>query len=109
MRFRILGPLEVSSPDGTPITVGGPRPRALLVALLLHAGRPVSVDRLIVTQYGDDPPAGAANAVQAQVSRLRRSLGADIVEFDAGGYRLAVAPEDVDLHRFEQEARDGRR
>ncbi len=109
MRFRILGPLEVSSPDGTPVAVGGPRPRALLVLLLVHAGRPVSVERLIVAQYGDDPPAGAANAVQAQVSRLRRSLGADLIELDAGGYRLAVAPEDVDLHQFEQWARDGRR
>ena len=108
MRFGVLGQLEVSSVDGEKLAVGGPRPRALLVMLLLDAGRVVGVDRLIAGQYGDDPPAGAANAVQAHVSRLRRGLGAAI-EFDGSGYRLAVDPDDVDVHRFERLARDGHR
>ncbi|XVU30035.1 hypothetical protein ACQPZJ_23970 [Actinoplanes sp. CA-054009] len=30
MRFRLLGPLEVRSDDGTPVEVGGAKPRALL-------------------------------------------------------------------------------
>ncbi|MFC9257867.1 hypothetical protein, partial [Amycolatopsis thailandensis] len=46
------------------------------------------------------PPDGAAEALQSQVSRLRRRLrdgGAPdgLVEFTAAGYRLAVDPEDV--------------
>ncbi|MFI7463702.1 BTAD domain-containing putative transcriptional regulator [Nonomuraea sp. NPDC049646] len=109
MQFGILGPLEVRSADGDPIAVGGPRPRALLVLLLLEAGRTVGVERLIDAQYGQSPPAGAANAVQAQISRLRRNLPADLIEFHGAGYRLAVPPEDVDAHRFERLARDGRR
>ncbi|MER6510998.1 BTAD domain-containing putative transcriptional regulator [Nonomuraea sp. NPDC001636] len=109
MQFGILGPLEVRSAGGDPIAVGGPRPRALLVLLLLEAGRTVGVDRLIDAQYGESPPAGAANAVQAQISRLRRNLPADLIEFHGAGYRLAVPPEDVDAHRFERLARDGRR
>ncbi|MEU9833664.1 BTAD domain-containing putative transcriptional regulator [Streptosporangium sp. NPDC048047] len=109
MRFGVLGPLEVRSASGEEIPVGGPRPRALLVMLLLNAGRVVGVTELIDGQYGDDPPAGAANALQAQVSRLRRSLPAGTVEFHGTGYRLAADPGDVDVHRFERLAREGRR
>ncbi|MFF4987726.1 BTAD domain-containing putative transcriptional regulator [Streptosporangium saharense] len=108
MRFGILGPLEVRSPAGEAIAVPGPKPRALLVMLLLEAGRVVTVERLIDGQYGDAPPSGAANAVQAQVSRLRRVLPAELVEFHGSGYRLAADPEDVDVHRFERLTREGR-
>ncbi|GAA3510834.1 putative ATPase [Streptosporangium album] len=109
MQFGILGPLDVRSPTGEAVSVGGPRPRALLVMLLLNAGRVVGVEQLIDGQYGDDPPAGAANALQAQVSRLRRNLPAETVEFHGSGYRLAIDPDDVDAHRFERLAREGRR
>ncbi|WP_327587452.1 winged helix-turn-helix domain-containing protein [Nonomuraea sp. NBC_00507] len=109
MQFGILGPLSVRSPDGDAVAVGGARPRALLAMLLLDAGRTVSIERLIDGQYGDDPPAGAANAVQAQVSRLRRRLPAGLIEFHGAGYRLAVDREDVDAHRFERLVREGRR
>ncbi|GAA2874866.1 hypothetical protein GCM10020220_075390 [Nonomuraea rubra] len=81
MQFGVLGPLAVWRAGGDPVTVGGPRPRALLAMLLLDAGRLVSVERLIDGQYGDRPPSGAANAVQAQVSRLRRQLPAELIEF----------------------------
>lgn len=109
VQFGILGSLEVRTAAGEAVAVGGPRPRALLVLLLLDPGRLVSVERLIDGQYGDDPPAGAANAIQAHVSRLRRNLPAGLVEFHGAGYRLAVEPEDIDAHRFERLARDGRR
>ncbi|WP_433177834.1 ATP-binding protein [Actinoallomurus sp. CA-150999] len=109
MWFGILGPLDVRSADGEPISVGGPRPRALLAMLLLHAGRPVGVQQLVDGQYGDDPPSGAVNAVQAQVSRVRRHLPPGMLEFDGIGYRLAADPDDVDVHRFERLAREGRR
>ena len=108
MRFGVLGPLEVRGPGGELIPVGGPRPRAVLVMLLLNAGQVVGVEALIDGQYGEDPPAGAANAVQAQVSRLRRALGAGRIEFRGGGYLLAVDPGTVDAHRFERLARQGR-
>ncbi|MFG6195970.1 BTAD domain-containing putative transcriptional regulator [Nonomuraea sp. JJY05] len=109
MQFGILGPLLVRSASGDTLAIGGPRPRALLALLLLDAGRMVSVDRLIDGQYGDRPPAEAANAIQAQISRLRRSLPAGLIEFHGAGYRLAVSPDDVDAHRFERLSREGRR
>ncbi|MEV1000166.1 BTAD domain-containing putative transcriptional regulator [Nonomuraea sp. NPDC050202] len=108
MQFGVLGPLAVWRADGDPVAVGGPRPRALLAMLLLDAGRLVSVERLIDGQYGDRPPSGAANAVQAQVSRLRRQLPAELIEFHGTGYRLAVERGRVDAHRFERLAREGR-
>ncbi|MBB5075472.1 BTAD domain-containing putative transcriptional regulator [Nonomuraea endophytica] len=107
-RFGVLGPLEVRGEDGAPVALGGPRPRALLALLLLDAGRLVSTERLIDGQWGENPPAGAVNAIQAQVSRLRRQLPPDLIEFHGSGYRLAVDPDDVDAHRFEHLAAEGR-
>ncbi|MFL6119116.1 ATP-binding protein [Actinophytocola sp.] len=106
MRIGILGSLEVRAADGAPITVGGPRPRALLVLLALNANRVVGVDAIVAAQYGDEPPADAAGAVQAHVSRLRRAVA---VEFDGAGYRLPVDPDGVDALRFERLAAEGRR
>ena len=108
MQFGILGPVEALI-DGRPVAVGGPRVRALLALLLLDAGRLVSTERLIDGLYGEDPPSGAANALQSQVSRLRRGLGdAELVEGQAAGYRLAADPADVDVHRFDRLVREGR-
>ncbi|GIG58230.1 SARP family transcriptional regulator [Longispora fulva] len=110
MIFTILGPVEARHADGTPVAVGGPRVRGLLALLLLDAGRLVPTERLVDGLYGEHPPTGAANALQSQVSRLRRGLGdSDLVEFHPAGYRLAVDPQDVDAHRFERLARDGQR
>ncbi|GHE94916.1 SARP family transcriptional regulator [Amycolatopsis deserti] len=107
--FAVLGPVEARSAAGDPVPLGGPRPRSLLALLLLDAGRVVGTDRLIDGLYGDDPPGDAANALQAQVSRLRRKLGAEArIESQPAGYRLAVEPDRVDLHRFTRLARDGR-
>ncbi|MFI7679953.1 AfsR/SARP family transcriptional regulator [Actinophytocola sp. NPDC049390] len=106
MWIGVLGGLEVVADDGAPVVVNGPRPRALLVVLALNAGRVTSVDAIVRAQYGDDPPAGAAGAVQAHVSRLRKAV--DAVVFDSGGYRLDVDPDDVDAVRFARLAAAGR-
>ncbi|WP_433472830.1 BTAD domain-containing putative transcriptional regulator [Spirillospora sp. CA-142024] len=108
MRFGILGPVEVWA-DGAVVPVGGPLVRALLAMLLLDAGRAVPGERLIDGLYGEEPPSGAANALQSQVSRLRRGLkDAGSVEGLPTGYRIVVDREDVDVHRFQELARDAR-
>ena len=108
MRFGVLGPVEVCS-DGVAVPVGGPRVRALLAMLLLDAGRVVPSERLIDGLYGEEPPDGAANALQSQVSRLRRGLGdKDLVEGHPAGYRIAADPGDVDVHRFGRLAGEAR-
>ncbi|MBB5854319.1 BTAD domain-containing putative transcriptional regulator [Amycolatopsis umgeniensis] len=110
MRFGVLGATEVRREDGTAVGVGGPRVRTLFALLALEAGRVVPAERLIDGLYGEQPPDGAANALQSQVSRLRAALK-DLapVEFSPAGYRLAVDPGDVDVHRFERLAAEGRR
>lgn len=107
MRFGILGPLEVRSADGEPIAVGGPRPRSLLVMLLLDVGQVVGLDRLVDGLY-ETPPGNVGNALQSQVSRLRGRLGG-LIELVPGGYRLAVDPDEVDAHRFVRLGSEGRK
>ncbi|MES9542295.1 BTAD domain-containing putative transcriptional regulator [Actinomadura sp. NPDC000600] len=108
MQFGVLGPVEVRAGEAA-VPVGGPLVRALLAMLLLDAGRIVPTERLIDGLYGEDPPSGAANALQSQVSRLRRGLGdAALVEGTAAGYRIAVRREDVDVHRFQRLVADAK-
>ncbi|MFE0626825.1 BTAD domain-containing putative transcriptional regulator [Streptomyces sp. NPDC058864] len=107
MRFGILGETRALRDDGGTAAVGGPGRRALLAMLLLEAGRIVSTERLIDGLYGDEPPTGVGNALQSQVSRLRAAVGVPI-ERPPGGYRLMVARDEVDVHRFERLAAEGR-
>ncbi|MEV6008160.1 BTAD domain-containing putative transcriptional regulator [Streptomyces sp. NPDC051976] len=110
MRIVLLGSVQACEDDGAPVALGGARLRMLLARLALEAGRTVSVDGLVDGLWGEDPPSGAANALQALVSRLRKALGgAAAIESTAGGYRLAVRAADVDAHRFEELAGQGRR
>ncbi|TWP49586.1 GNAT family N-acetyltransferase [Lentzea tibetensis] len=96
MRFGVLGPLEARLADGTLVPIGAPRLRALLAMLVLDAGRIVGQDRLIDGLYGTDLPANAANALQSQVSRLRRLLPGAVIEHSPAGYRLLTDPSSVD-------------
>lgn len=107
MRFGILGETQARLADGSAAAVGGPGRRALLAMLLLEAGRIVTVERLIDGLYGEDPPAGVANALQSQVSRLRSALRVPIENHPAG-YRLAIDSDDIDVHRFQRLAEQGR-
>ncbi|MGW1253611.1 AfsR/SARP family transcriptional regulator [Streptomyces sp. NPDC002513] len=109
VRYRILGTTQAHRADGTRVPVGGARLRALLTVLALRVGRPVPVALLVDEVWDGDPPADATGALQALVGRLRRTLGPDAVESADGGYRLAAAPDDVDLHRFERLAGEGLR
>src|SRR5919204_6831622 len=78
VEFRILGPLEVWR-EGRPVRIEGAKERALLAFLLLHAGEPVSVDRLIDELWGDSPPPTARKSVQVRVAGLRRALGGGVL------------------------------
>ncbi|BCB90372.1 SARP family transcriptional regulator [Phytohabitans suffuscus] len=110
MRYGVLGAVQVLGAGGVEVPVGGPRARALLSLLLLDAGRIVPAGRLIDGLYGDSPPAGAANALQSQVSRLRQAVGVHApIEFHPAGYRLAVEADAVDAHRFTRLVASGQR
>ncbi|MFC6087189.1 BTAD domain-containing putative transcriptional regulator [Sphaerisporangium aureirubrum] len=102
MRVELLGPFEVRNRDGAVVEVPGIRLRALLAALALEPGRIVTRARLVDWIWGQQPPSDEVNALQALVSRLRRVLPDGVIEADSGGYRLAVAPDAVDVYRFER-------
>src|SRR6266516_3888984 len=108
MEFRLLGPLEVRRDDG-PLPVRGPKQRALLVLLLLHANETLSRERLIDELWGERPPATAPKALQVYVSQLRKLLEPDRpLETTATGYMLRLEPGQLDLHRFETLLAEGR-
>lgn len=110
MRYSILGPLTVRDDHGETVPIGGARLRRLLVLLLLDPGRTVGTTRLIDGIWGDGAPSGASNALQALVSRLRRTLGdGGPLHGDITGYRLDVPRSRVDLCAFEDIVATGRR
>ena len=93
---------------GTALHCGGPKQRALLAFLLLHANQAVPRDRLIEVLWGDDPPARAANALQVHVHGVRNLLGRDRLETRGNAYVLRVEPGELDLERFEELVRQAR-
>ncbi|CAM5737865.1 hypothetical protein GCM10010253_04240 [Streptomyces badius] len=109
VHYCVLGTTRALRDDGTAVTLGGARLRALLTVLALRPGRTVPAGHLVDEVWDGDPPADAAGALQALVGRLRRALGRGAVESVAGGYRLATQPDAVDLHRFERLAAEGSR
>jgi DNA-binding SARP family transcriptional activator len=108
VEFRILGPLEVRT-DGRAAPLGGPKPRAVLAMLLLHANRPVSGEQLALALWGEEAPAGATKTVQVHVSRLRKALGdTDLLVTTPSGYELRLEPGQLDADRFERRLGEGR-
>jgi DNA-binding SARP family transcriptional activator len=113
MDFCILGPLEVRA-SGERLALGGPKQRALLAILLLNADRVVSSDHLVEALWADKPRAAARHALEVNVSRLRKTLGASnagdsALVTRAPGYVLHVEPGELDLERFEGLLAQGRR
>src|SRR5215472_4201910 len=109
--YRILGPLEVSAGERV-IDIGGPKQRALLAILLLHANEPVPRGVLVHELWGEQPPGGARGSLDVYVSRLRKALGAagngQAVATRPGGYCLQLAEGQLDVHRFERLVAQGR-
>ena len=109
MEFRILGPLEVWE-HGRAVSLGGPKQRALLAALLLDANQVVPACRLVAELWGGEPPATAENLLHGYVSQLRRHLRPpqggraprQMLVTRPPGYLLRLEHGVLDLHRFEQ-------
>ena len=101
MKFRILGPLEVSE-EGRILRLGGSKQRGLLASLLLHPNEIVSRDRLIDELWGASPPDTAPTALQVHVSQLRKALRRDLILTQPPGYLIRVSDGELDLHRFER-------
>ena len=112
MEFRLLGPLEVCR-DGERLVLGGPKQRAVLAILVLHANEVVPRGRLLADVWGERTP-GSEHSLDVHISRLRKTLssgGAEsavLIRRDRG-YLLRVEAGSLDLVRFEQQIEAGER
>jgi DNA-binding SARP family transcriptional activator len=113
---RVFGGL-VLEVDGRriPLDGGKPRVRSLLRLLALHAGAPVHREVIQEALWPDADATAGARSLHVALSALRRLLddvadppGGRLVERDGDAYRLAVAPEDVDLGLFDRAMAGGR-
>jgi DNA-binding winged helix-turn-helix (wHTH) protein len=103
MEIRILGSFDVAGSAGV-VDLRGVKRRGLLACLVVHAGRPMSTDRLVSEPSGDGGSEGATRTVQTHVSQLRKLLRGERASLDTRprGYVLAVDPAVVDAYRFEE-------
>ena len=103
---RLLGQVNVVD-GGKPFALGGKTQRRVLAALVLRRNEVVSLRYLVDLIWGSsEPPDRAEHNVRTYVHRLRTALGdqGERIETVAGGYRLRLASEELDLARYEEAA-----
>jgi SARP family transcriptional regulator, regulator of embCAB operon len=102
MEFRLLGPFEALH-DGVRVEVGSRRQeRCLLAILLLHAGKRVSIDRVVELLWDGVPPRSARGVVHTYIGRLRASLGPYrlAITTRGDGYLVEAGTHTTDVARF---------
>jgi len=108
-RFKILGTLELEAHGGQALR-RGPKVARLLGLLLVRANQTVGVDTLMDELWDGDPPTTAVKTIRTHVYHLRgaleRSCGAAtarrVLLTQGSGYRMVLAPEELDLFAFQQ-------
>nr|WP_282549074.1 BTAD domain-containing putative transcriptional regulator [Streptomyces rochei] len=106
LEFGVLGPLEVNM-NGRGLTVGGPRQRAVLSALLLSFNQVVSFDALIEKVWNGRPPSTARTQVAICIATLRKifrtaGLDRETIITATPGYMLSLTGHSLDSLRFER-------
>ena len=104
---RILGPLHISR-DGRQLGLGGHRQKVVVCLLLLHANEVISAEQIIDVLWGESAPETARKALQVYISRLRRILGAGVLETRAPGYLIRIQDGELDVQRFERLVAQGK-
>ncbi|MCA2211613.1 AfsR/SARP family transcriptional regulator [Jidongwangia harbinensis] len=109
LRYGVFGGLTIFDRGGS-VRVAAAKQRSLLARLLIRANATVGVDELVDELWPVDPPRTARNVLQWYVSQLRRTLPADAgpLAWDTYGYRITVAPGELDATEFARWIADGR-
>lgn len=113
LSISLLGPLTVSR-NGAPLTVTGPKRRALLSLLALHAGTPVGRDRIIDALWPRGRTGREDSTLRVHISHLR-----DELEPERGGeptflitrgasYMLDRSTVELDVDEFDELTREAR-
>ena len=98
MEVRVLGALTLD--DGRiPLA---PRDRAVMAALTVRLGAPLSAASLAAALWGDGPPPSWSHVVPGCIMRLRRLIAPAQIETTPHGYRLVPEHVEVDAERFER-------
>ncbi|GAA3359966.1 AfsR/SARP family transcriptional regulator [Saccharopolyspora gregorii] len=100
MEFRLLGPVEVRADSGELVELR-PGLLGILVVLLVNPGKAVSQRSVVDKVWGEHPP--SMESLYRYISTLRAEVRGDGVHWPRakpGFWRLDVAPELVDYHRF---------
>ncbi|MFJ9842505.1 BTAD domain-containing putative transcriptional regulator [Kitasatospora sp. NPDC101155] len=79
----------------------------LVALLLLRPNAVVTTDELIADLWGDEPPGSPVVALRSYMSQLRKLLEPvrekpTVLLSQAGGYRLTIEPDHIDLWRVRQ-------
>lgn len=106
--FLVLGTIEARTRT-TVQRITGVMKQTLLAALIAANNRPVTIEALSEELWGPTPPAKMENALQAQVSRIRRLLNRLEPErpesrliTTVSSYRMMVSWSEVDVLSFER-------
>ena len=90
----VLGVLQVTDPDGHelgPVPAG--RAGVMLRRLVASDGALVETDSLVDALWDDDAPLAADRVIASLVSRVRRSIGSDVITGSSStGYRFNAGP-----------------
>lgn len=104
VRVAVLGPIHIVA-DGEVLSVPRAQTRGILALLALQPGRPLSHEAIIEAMWTGTAPKKARAQVHSALSVIRGLLAkagrAEVVESTRFGYRLALAPTNVDIGQFD--------
>ncbi|MGW7085424.1 AfsR/SARP family transcriptional regulator [Streptomyces sp. NPDC054871] len=112
--ISILGPLLMGDGRNT-VGLRAKKNRVMLAMLALNPGHVVAFDELIDELWGEAPLKNARNALQANVKRMRKSLGElgleapdqVLIRTVDNGYVLDASEDALDAYRFLRKAEKG--
>ncbi|MEU0336048.1 AfsR/SARP family transcriptional regulator [Streptomyces sp. NPDC006193] len=115
MRFKVLGPLEVTH-NGQICTPHAPKVRQVLALLLLRANQVVSTESLIEELWGDHPPHSAMTTTQTYVYQLRKVIAQHtgdrahekMIVTTSPGYVFRIDDRQLDFQVFKSVLEEGR-
>lgn len=92
--MRVIGELWIDGVDAR--SLADRKARQVLRLLALARGRSVTTTSLAEALWGAASPSRPADQIAVLVSRLRRSLGREAIEYGDNGYRLVYTWLDLD-------------
>ncbi len=107
LEIALLGPLRIAR-DGQQLTLSGPKRRALLTLLALHAGTPLHRDRIVDALWPQRRTGREESTLRVHVSHLRdvlepaRDTEPHIIVTVGSAYVLDERRVELDLLRFQQ-------